>query len=498
MARPNNVVIIMTDQHSPKMLGCYGHSQVKTPNLDSLALSGTRFSSAYSPSPLCVPARAALATGRYVHQIGCWDNAIAWNGHPKGWPQNLVNAGYKTISIGKLHYRSDEDPIGFNERIIPMHIAEGVGELSGSIRPDLPARTQGKKLANEVGPGETSYTAYDLNITEHAISWIKANNKCSSDHPNNESAPWVLYISFICPHFPLSAPQKFYDLYDVDQIKIPKPFDINYVNNHPWWSSFHKSILFDQYFTDDDHRRRAIANYYGLVSFADNNIGKIIKTLKETGLIETTNILYTSDHGDNLGARRIWGKGTMHEESAGIPMILSGPGVPKQKTVRTPVSLLDVYPTLLDAIGLPPNSEELELPGTSLIKLSTFKNSYDQNRNIISEYHAAGATSAVFMLRRGDWKYIHYTGYEPELFNLQDDPEELANLANNPKYATTLRYLSDALHKKLLPLTPNSIDTKAKFEQAAHIEKHGGRDFILGQSQIHGSPVPGGESTRVN
>ena len=122
MAIPKNTVIIMTDQHSPKMLGCAGHPQVLTPNLDLLAANGVYFSSAYTPSPLCVPARAALATGRYVHQINCWDNAIAWKGEPAGWPQSLPSVGHYTVSIGKLHYRSEEDPIGFNERIIPMPI----------------------------------------------------------------------------------------------------------------------------------------------------------------------------------------------------------------------------------------------------------------------------------------------------------------------------------------------------------------------------------------
>ena len=497
MSLSSNVVVIMTDQHSPKMLSCYGHPQVKTPNLDSLAASGVRFTSAYTPSPLCVPARASFATGRYVHEIGCWDNAIAWAGQPEGWPQKLPSAGHETVSIGKLHFRSEEDPIGFSQRILPMHIADGVGELSGSIRPDLPRRTQGRKLAEDIGPGETSYTAYDRNITNEAISWItKTSNSPPRDEEGN-TISWVLYISYICPHFPLSAPIEFYDLYDLNSIVIPKPYDPEHIKRYPWWEAFHNSILFDEYFKDDLHRRKAIANYYGLVSFADDNIGKVINALKNTNSYKNTHIFYTSDHGDNLGARKIWGKGTMHEESAGVPLIVSGPKIKEKSTINTPVSLLDIYPSILDSLNLATSERDNELPGSSLFKIVENKSQEFSEREILSEYHAAGATSGVFMIRKGVWKYIHYTGYHSELFNLEDDPEELKNLSHKKEYANILKDLMEVLYNKLKPETPESIDTRAKLDQANYIEEHGGRDFVLTQAQIHGSPVPGGESTRV-
>lgn len=489
MTQPANMVIIMTDQHSPKMLGCYGHPQVKTPHLDALATAGTRFASAYTPSPLCVPARAAFATGRYVHRIGCWDNAIAYAGDPPGWPHRLPAAGHRTVSIGKLHYRSDDDPVGFDNRVVPMHIADGVGELQGCIRPDLPVRTQGRKLAEQVGPGETSYTAYDRDITARAVDWLAD----AAAHPT--ARPWVLYVSMICPHFPLSAPQAFYDMYDPDSITIPKPFDADYAAAHPWWRAFHASILFDSYFTDDDHRRRAIANYYGLVSFADDNVGQIVDAVAANALGETTRIAYMADHGDSLGARGIWGKSTMHEESAGVPMILSGPDIPAGKVVRTPVSLLDIYPTLLDSVGLPVGAPEAGLPGQSLIAIANAPD--DAGRSVLAEYHAAGATSGVFMIRRGQWKYVHYVGYAPELFDLDNDPEEMVNLAGDTRHAATLAELEAVLRAQLAPDTPEAIDARAKADQGAHVDKHGGREVILGQAPIHGSPVPGGGSTRV-
>lgn len=484
--QPTNVLMIMADEHSPKMLGCYGNSVVKTPHLDQLAAEGTRFSSAYTNSPICVAARASFSTGRYVHQIRCWDNSIAWSGQPKGWPHRLPEAGHRTVSIGKLHFRSDDDPIGFSERILPMHLAEGVGDLQGSIRPDLPVRTQGRKLAEQIGPGETSYTAYDRDITARAVSWL------SDAAANPDERPWVLFVSMICPHFPLSAPQDFFDLYDPSEIDLPRPADPGQSASHPWWKAFHDSIVFDRYFENDDHRRRAIANYLGLVSFVDDNVGKILAALEMNGLAGTTRVIYMSDHGECLGARGIWGKGTMQEESAGVPLIFKGPDIPSGKVVETPVSLVDIYPTLLDMTGVARSTDEADLPGGSLVPIA--KGDIDDQRIVFSEYHGAGAISALYMLRQGPWKYVHYAGFAPELFNLADDPDEAMNLAKDPDHAGRLAEMETLLRKIV---DPDAVDARAKADQAAHIEKHGGRETILSEAPIHGSPVPGGESTRV-
>ena len=189
----NNLLILMTDQHSRKYLSCYGNPIVKTPSLDTLATDGSIFTSASTNSPICVPSRASLATGRYVHEIGCWDNAIAYDGKIPSWGHILQDANIDVTSIGKLHYRFESDPTGFDEQIVPMHIADGVGDLMGSIRPDLPERTQSKKYSEQVGPGETVYTKYDRKIAKRACDWISEKNKDDQ---------WVLFVSFIAPHFP--------------------------------------------------------------------------------------------------------------------------------------------------------------------------------------------------------------------------------------------------------------------------------------------------------
>ena len=138
MTRTPNFLFILSDEHQAQAMRCAGHPQVQTPNIDRLANRGTRFVNAYTPSPICVPARASLATGRYVHQTGYWDNAHAYDGRVRGWGHVLLDAGIPVTSIGKLHYRSGGDPTGFDRQILPMHIHEGVGQLWGSVRNPLP------------------------------------------------------------------------------------------------------------------------------------------------------------------------------------------------------------------------------------------------------------------------------------------------------------------------------------------------------------------------
>jgi choline-sulfatase len=173
-------------------------------------------------------------------------------------------------------------------------------------------------------------------------------------------------------------------------------------------------------------------------------------------------------------------------------MILKGPDVPVGRTVTTPVSLVDIYPTLLDMVDLEQGPEEDGLPGASLLPIANAAT--DDQRIIFSEYHGAGAISGLYMIRQGPWKYVHYTSYSPELFNLADDPEEVDNRANDPGQARRLAAMEAVLRTIV---DPEAVDARAKSDQAAHVENHGGRSAILADAPIHGSPVPGGESTRV-
>ncbi len=482
-----NLLILLNDQHNKKMLGCYGHPLVQTPNLDRLAARGTRFSNAYTASPLCVSARASIATGRYVHETGCWDNAIAYDGSPASWGHRLQQAGRSCVSIGKLHYRYEEDPTGFDEQIIPMHIADGVGDLMGSIRPDLPVRYQSRKYAENVKVGTSPYIDYDRDIATRATDWLHARAD------NDDGSPWVLFVSFIAPHFPLTVPKEYFDLYPLDKIDMPKPADIAYQESHPWWKAFLNCNIFDRYFRDDEHRKMAIACYLGLCTFTDENIGKVLNALNDSGLAEDTRVVFSSDHGDNMGARGIWGKSTMHEESAGVPMIIAGPDIPENKVVSTPVTHLDLFPTVVEGANLTKLPEDADLPGRSLIDIANSPD--DPNRVAFSEYHGAASVSGVFMIRKGRYKYIHYTSFPPELFDLETDPEENQNLGENPDFAEIIGEFRAILENIA---DPETVDARAKQDQAALVAKHGGVQEILHRGGLSGTPVPGGESTRLS
>jgi choline-sulfatase len=206
----------MSDQHNRRLAGCYGHDIVKTPNLDRMSRDGTRFDAAYTPCPVCVPARASFATGKYVHQIGLWDNAMPFDGTMASWHSLLRDRGHQVVSIGKLHFHSADDDNGFSDEQIGMHIIEGDGDLLGLVRDeDMPKRAGAYKMAKMAGPGESLYTTYDREIAARAQVWLR------EEAGKFTEKPWVLFVSFVCPHFPLTAPPEFfYPYYDQD---LPEP-----------------------------------------------------------------------------------------------------------------------------------------------------------------------------------------------------------------------------------------------------------------------------------
>src|SRR5262245_6820269 len=193
---------------------------------------------------------------------------------------------------------------------------------------------------------------------------------------------------------------------------------------HPFLDAMRKCLCFDEPF-DAAMVRRAIAAYLGLVSFLDDNIGRILRALEQTGLAESTRVIYSSDHGDNLGTRGLWGKSTMYEESAGIPLVMAGPDVPAGNVCPTPVSLVDAFPTIIAGAGAAADPRDAALPGLSLLDIAQ---GLMPRRTILSEYHAAGAATGSYMIRHRRYKYIHYVGMPPMLFDLERDPREKVDL----------------------------------------------------------------------
>ncbi len=463
-----NVLVIMSDEHQRRALSCAGHRVVSTPNLDALAAGGTRFTNCWTPSPICVPARASVATGRWVHEIGMWDSAQAYAGTPRGWAHTLADAGHDVVSFGKLHHRSAADDDGFTERVSPMFIVGGQGWLQGLPRRNPIPYDEAHELADDVGVGDTTYTKYDRRTTSRAVDWL--------NEPERSDTPWAAFVSFVAPHYPLSAPEEFAAMYPIADVP---PVEIGVVEHtHPAVAAMQQFFNYDDYF-DAATTVRARAAYFALCSFLDSNVGKVLAALDASGLRENTRIIYTSDHGEMLGNRGLWCKSFMFEDSIAVPMIVSGPGVPAARTVETNVNLIDLAPTIIETIGA-----GYDGPGESLWRRA---NHPDSDRVGFSEYHDGGSITGSFAIRSGEWKYVHHQDYGPELYNVADDPDELIDLSGQSAVAdhqaSMARCLADMVDT-------NAANDAAFASQAELIEQHGGREALANAFRFNHTPIP--------
>ncbi len=471
-----NVLILLSDEQDARVLGCAGHPWVQTPNLDALAARGTRFTNALTPSPICVPARASLATGRWVHDIGYWDNAMGYDGRVRGWGHALLDAGQAVESIGKLHHANAQMSTGFGRQHAPMHLAGGIGQVWGSVRDPLPDTPRPSALFTELGPGESRYNRYDIGAADRAAQWL--HERAAQPH----AKPWVLFVGFVAPHFPLVVPQRYLDAIDIDALPLPRLHPRSGTPRHPWAQRFADFSDADAELATDARRRLALACYYGLVNFVDEQVGRVLHALQNTGLDTQTLVIYSSDHGDNQGVRGLWNKSTLYREATNVPMIMTGPQVPPGHVCTTNVNLVDLAPTALDASGL---EAPVEWPGQSLLQIAAQAD--DPMRVGFSEYHAVGSPSAAFLVRQGRWSYHHYVGYAPELFDEESDSGQAKNLAANPAFATVLAHMDASLRARL---DPQAVDRRAKDAQSALVARFGGREAAWQLGPSGATPVP--------
>lgn len=474
MAAPN-VLILFSDEHRRDAAGCYGHPMVQTPHLDRLAEAGTRFTRAYTPSPICVPARAALATGQYVHRNRCWSNAQPWSGEPRGWGHALQRHRVPVESIGKLHYRGSEDNNGFDLEHMPLHVKDGIGWIKGLLR-DHESVLDCAQYAKQIGPGQDTYSEYDNGVTESACRWI-------GEAANTVTGPWALFVSWLRPHYPLTCPAAFYDLYPVGQLEQARFTDLEQLPGHPVVQTLKKNFDYDSHFTPET-RQVARASYYGLCSFLDHQVGRVLDALDTSGQRSNTLVIYTSDHGDHNGDRGMWTKMSLFDESSGVPLLLAGPGIPAGKTCETPASLIDLHPTILAAMQIDDGVDETgPLPGMPLQELA---NREELQRYVLSEYHDGGSPTGMFMLRDNRWKYNVYPGYPPELYDMREDADELDDRGSTPSFAD----VRERCHAKLTELVdPERANALAFSDQARRIADLGGVDAILASQEYDFTPV---------
>lgn len=472
-----NLLILISDEHRKDAMGCMGHPFVKTPHLDGLAARGALFENAYTPSPMCVPTRAALACGEHVHRIRYWDSATPYDGGRRSWMHALRDSGVEVTSIGKLHFRSAEDDNGFSQEILPMHVVGGVGWAVGLLRENPPAYDSAAELAGDVGVGASSYTDYDRAITSAAIEWL--------GDPARKERPWAAFVSFVSPHYPLIAPEEWSALYDPEDMDWPVGYGPAERPDHPELQNITTFFDYDRYF-DEEKTRAAKAAYYGLTSFMDDCVGHVLAALDASGQGEDTAVIYVSDHGDMMGDHGIWTKQVMYEASAGVPMIMSGPGVAPGRRVGTGASLIDIAPTALDVCGV---SGQEGFPGQPLRGLANDPD--DPDRTILSEYHDGGSTTGTFMVRWQSWKYVHYVGYKPQLFDLSADPQELTNLAgdgvNDPRIQDAL---AEGERRLRAICDPEVVNALCFADQKRRIAELGGEQACRDAFVFNHTPTP--------
>ncbi|MGH3652354.1 sulfatase-like hydrolase/transferase [Glutamicibacter sp.] len=471
-----NLLILMSDQHVPYACGAYGSDIARTPNLDALATRGTVFDGAYCNSPICVPSRASMATGRFVHRTGNADNASPYLGsEAPSWGHRAASAGIPTTTIGKLHYRSAQDDTGFPDQRRPLHVRDGKGDLFHALREAQPPAVQLRGALVDTVVGDSDYIRFDRAVAAEAVEWLE--EKASGE------GPWLGKVSFVTPHYPFTVPQEFLDLYPLELLPMPRRNDPLEWDNHPAVEIYRRGCGLNEPLSRKE-TLRAVQSYYGLVSFMDAQVGLVLDALEATGQAENTIVLYVSDHGELLGTNGLWFKGTMGEGSVRIPAMLAGPGVPAGQRCATNVSLVDVFPTVIDALNLDPRPEDEDLPGRSLLTIANEPS--DSERTVFSEYHSANSHTGSFMIRRGPWKYVRYTGFEERLYNLETDPWEDNDLAEDPAYASKLEECRNAM---LEICDPDLVDERIRAEQRRRVEAYGGVDAVLKRPLMAYSPA---------
>lgn len=475
-----NVLFILSDEHNKRISGCYGHPMVKTPWIDSIANSGVRFDNAYCNNPICVPSRASLTIGDYASRRGYWDNAFPYDGETPGFGHRVREAGLPVVTIGKLHYKGNDPATGFADQRIPLNVKDGIGDVFGSLRSLEQHRPNLATNVTSARWGDSDYLRYDRSVAEEAARFLR-------EEANSFDEPWLLKVGFVCPHFPLIAPEKYREIYPPAKVPFPKRYRLGERPQHPVLNEMRRYMNVEGEFTEEEVRR-AVAVYYGMTAEVDHQIGRVLTALRETGLDRETLVIYTSDHGDMVGAQGLWWKHAFYEESAGVPFVMSGPGIPAGRVVRQGISLVDLYPTILDSLGLTLTDAERKLPGRSLLPVAAGEEELENDRIVYSEYFAASSVTGGYMIRKGDYKLCYYAYCPNQLFNLRDDPEETNDLAGDPAHEQILDELETELRKIV---DPERTALQARIAQLDKIDQYGGFKKVLKRGETFTySPVP--------
>lgn len=426
MTTKPNILILFSDQHARRFSGCYGHPVVRTPNLDRLASSGLRFEGAVCNSPLCGPSRMALMTGQRVSTIEIWDNNLTLGSDVRTLGHRLNDAGYETALCGRMHFNGADKLHGFHQQLAndPEANASIPNWAAGGEVPEHSLTAEVMAKRPKVGDG---YPDDDV-AADRAVTFLR-------EHADSEK-PWAMVVGFKHPHGPWNAEQRYWDLYDEREIDMPAP--MGPADNHPIHERNRRLRQMPEAGYPEEVVRRNRHGYYAVISRMDDKVGQVLDALEASGARENTIVVYISDHGEMLGEHGLWMKSAMFEESIGVPMIFSGPGIP-EGTCDKNLSLIDLTATLCDLAG----ADTKGMDGRSFRCLVDGVGEWDNMS--LSEHFATWTDRPLAALRRANYKLI--AGYQeaPQLFDLEADPREEKDLAGAPAFAEIRKALADEL-----------------------------------------------------
>jgi choline-sulfatase len=454
-----NILFIMADQMIPFLTGAYGHPIVKTPHLNRLVEEGVRFDAAYSPCPVCVPARASMMTGKYVSRIGAYDNAAPFSCEEPTFAHYLTLAGYDTVLAGKMHLIGPDQLHGFSRRFnTNVYPADFAWVPARGVAHQVSRRHAMQYVGEAIRVGHWSqFLSYDEETHLRALEYLHAKGieKQYVQEQGEPSQPFFLCVSYHHPHEPFWPPKDLWDLYEDEEIEIPE-FPDNLEETYSTldkWLNFYHGVAKAKNLRDPGSLRRVRRAYYALVTYIDIKVGELLASLEENDFHENTIVVFCSDHGDMLCEKGMVQKRTFYEWSSRVPLIIRFPQRWQQGMVRTePVNMVDLLPTFLDMAGMGVE-ERLPMDGRSLMGLLDGSNT--EGWEAISEYHSQGAHAPCFMIRRGKYKYVYIHGYESQLFDLEADPGEWHNLAGLPEY----KEIEEQLKARIFELfDPDAID----------------------------------------